>query len=85
MLTIQGLRMKTDYMMEQIRQNAIRFTLSEFEAAARHYYETAEGGNICTKLIRDLESLGVDMETVIDLDLAIRDEVEAKQKEATHV
>jgi len=75
MFTIQGLMMKTEYMMEQIRQNALNDTIEQFKAAARHYYETCEGGTTLTKLIKDLENLGANMDEVTELDLNIRDEV----------
>ena len=75
MFTIQGMMMKTEYMMEQIRQNAIDHTVEQFKVAARHYYETCEGGAELTKLIKELEKLGANMDEVLDLDLSIRDEV----------
>lgn len=74
-MTLQGMRMRTEYMMEQIRQDAARHTFEQFKTAARHYYETSEGGAELTKLIKDLEALGADMDEVTDTDLSIRDEV----------
>ena len=75
MFTIQGMMMRTEYMMEQIRQNAINNTVEQFKTAARHYYKTSEGGDEVTKLIKELEELGADMDEVFDLDMSIRDEV----------
>lgn len=75
MMTLQGMRMKTEYMTEQIRQSAISETLENFKTADRRYYETSEGGAEVTKLIHQLESLGVNPEYITDLDLSIRDEV----------
>lgn len=75
MRTLQGMRIKTDYMMEQMRINAINETFEKFKEVDRHYYETCEGGKEVTKLIKELEELGVNMEYVIDVDLQIRDEV----------
>ena len=37
--------------------------------------QTCEGYGEVEKLIKQLEELGVDMEVIIDIDLAIRDEV----------
>ena len=75
MMTFQGMRMRTEWMMEQMRLNAIDVTVEKFMEAARRYYETSEGGREVTALIHELEALGMDPEEVIDLDLGIRDEV----------
>ena len=75
MRTLQGMRLKTDYMMEQMRINAINETFEKFKEADRHYYETSEGGKEVTKLIKDLEELGANMEYITEVDLQIRDEV----------
>ena len=84
MYTLSEMSLKTEAMMEQMRLNAIDFTLQQFVKAARRYYETSEGGDTCTTLIHELEELGANMDAVIEIDLAISDEVEAsKKKEAT--
>ena len=84
MWTLSQMSLKTETMMEQMRRNAIDYTLQQYVAAARHYYETCECGDTCTTLIHELEELGANMDAVIEIDLAIRDEVEAsKKKEAT--
>lgn len=75
MRTLQGMRMNVDYMMEQIRINAINDTFEKFKEADRHYYETSEGGSEVTKLIKELEELGANMEYITEVDLQIRDEV----------
>ena len=75
MRTFQGMRMNVDYMMEQMRRNAIDSTFEKFKEADRRYYETSEGGDEVTKLIKELEELGANMEYVIEIDLQIRDEV----------
>ena len=75
MRTLQGMRMNVDYMMEQIRINAINDTFEKFKKADRHYYETSEGGSEVTKLIKELEELGANMEYITEVDLEIRDEV----------
>ena len=75
MFTLQGLQMKTAAMMEQMRRDAIDHTFEQFKAADRHYYEICEGGEEVTRLIRELETLGANMEEVVDTDLNIRDEV----------
>ncbi len=75
MKTLQGMRMNVDYMMEQIRINAINDTFEKFKKADRHYYETSEGGYEVTKLFKELEELGANMEYVTEIDLEIRNEV----------
>lgn len=75
MRTLQGMRMNVDYMMEQIRINAINDTFEKFKKADRHYYETCEGGNEVTKLMKELEKLGANMEYVTEVDLQIRNDV----------
>lgn len=64
MFTIQGLQIKTEYMMEQIRRNAIDATIKEF----------------IVKLVKELEELGVYMEVIFDIDWNIREEVEISKK-----
>ena len=51
MQTLQELRMRTAYMMEEMRRRAIDETLEKFKVAARHYYETSEGGADTTKSV----------------------------------
>lgn len=75
MRTLQSMRMNTDYMMEQIKINAINDTFEKFKKADKHYYETSEGGSEVTKLIKELEELGANMEYVTEVDLQIRDEI----------
>lgn len=75
MMTLSARAMRTNYMIEQIRMNAIDATFEEFKKASRHYYETCEGGDKVTKLYHELEELGANMEVVIETDLDIRDEV----------
>ena len=75
MYTLSAMSMKTNWMIEQIRRNSIDATFEAFKKAARHYYETCEGGQEVTRLVHELEELGANMEVVIDTDLEIRDEV----------
>ena len=75
MRTLQGMRMNVDYMMEQIRINAINDTFEKFKQASRHYYETCEGGSEVTSLIKELDDLGANMEYIFEIDLEIRNEV----------
>lgn len=74
-MTLSVMVLKTNYMMEAMRQRAIEDTFEKFKTATRHYYETCYGGDEVTKLTHELENLGVDPEILIDTDLNIRDEV----------
>lgn len=75
MRTLQCMRMRTEYMMEQMRIDAINDTFEKFKEADRYYYQTTECGDIVTKLFKALEELGANMEVVVETDLQIRDEV----------
>ena len=61
MNTLQGMMMRTNYMIEEIRRSAIDETIERFKQASRHYYETSEGGADTTKYIHELVKLGVDI------------------------
>lgn len=80
MMTIQGLMMKTDYMMEQIRLQAVEHTIEEFKKAAYRYYRQGYDNGETVALIKELKELGADDEYVTDLDLSIMDEVMAEQE-----
>ena len=75
MFTIQGLRMKTEAMMEQMRRDAIDYTIEQFKEASRRYYTQGYDNGEAVALIKELEKLGANMEVVFDIDLSIRDEV----------
>ena len=75
MWTLSASSMRTNWIIGQIRMDAIDSTFEAFKKATRHYYETCEGGAEVTRLIHRLEELGADMEVVIETDLEIRDEV----------
>ena len=70
--------MKSEYMMEKIRQSAVLETFEQFKKADEHYYRTSEGGAEVTRLIKELENLGANMEIVTDTDLEIRDKIFAE-------
>ena len=78
MITFQGLRMKTEAMMEQMRRNAIDYTIDQFKKAARTYYQQGYDNGETVKLVRELMDLGVDLEIISDIEFQIRDEVEAE-------
>lgn len=75
MYTLSQIALRTNYMMEEMRRQAIETTWKQFKEADRRYYETCEGGREVTKLIHELQSYGVALDEIADVDLAIRDEV----------
>lgn len=75
MFTLQGMRGNVELITEKIRQEAIEEVLKKFKEADRKYYQTGEDFQTVRDLYKELERLGADIETVIDIDLHIRDEV----------
>ena len=75
MFTIQGLMLKTEAMMEQMRRDAIDHTFEQFKEASWRYYTQGYDNGEAVALIKELERLGANMEVVFDTDLSIRDEV----------
>ena len=72
-MTIQGMRMKTEWMMEEIRRRAIDETMKQFVSAAHTYYSQGYDNGETVKLIHQLEDLGVDPEVIFEIDFAIRE------------
>lgn len=75
MFTLQGLMMKSEAIIEQIRINAIEDTFDKFKEASHRYYTQGYDNGEAVSLIKQLEQLGANMEAVFDTDLSIRDEV----------
>lgn len=74
MLTFQGMMMRTRAIEERLRCNAIDETLKQFESAARAYYTNGYDNGETVRLIKELESLGANMDVVFDIDYNIREE-----------
>lgn len=72
-MTIQGMRMKTEWMIEEMRRRAIDETMKQFVSAAHTYYSQGYDNGETVKLIHQLEDLGVDPEVIFDIDFAIRE------------
>ena len=73
MLTFQGMRMRTAYMMEVIRQEAIEETLEKWKVALKNYYTIGYDNGESVKLYKELERLGADTEQLFDIDFEIRE------------
>ena len=76
-ITLQGMRQRTEWMMQEIQRQAVEETYAKWEEAARKYYRQGYDDGESTRLYKELESLGADMEWLIERDLEIRDEVYA--------
>ena len=75
MMNLQTMRMRTEYMMETMRQNAIMDTFEKWKNAVREYYTNGYDNGETTKYYKELESLGANMEVLIDEEFKIREEV----------
>lgn len=73
MLTFQGMRERTNYMMEAMRECAIMDTYEKWKAATHHYYSQGYDNGETTKYYKELEKLGANMDVLFELDLEIRD------------
>ena len=82
MFTVQGLMLKTEYMMEQIHRTAVEYTVEKFREAARRYYTQGYDNGETVKLIHELEELGVSPDETFELDWQIREEVYGNKEEA---
>lgn len=75
MRTLQEMRMNTEYMMETMRQNAIMDTFEKWKSAVKEYYTKGYDNGETTKYYKELESLGANMEVLIDEEFKIREEI----------
>lgn len=67
MNTLQGMMMRTNYMIEEIRRSAIDETIEKFKQAARHYYETSDGGADTTNISTNWKSSALIWNTLLTL------------------
>ena len=76
-MTMSRMAMKTEWMMEQMRRDAIDSTFETFKKLIREYYingyDASEGK--LDETIRELERLGANMEAVLEAEFEIRDEL----------
>lgn len=76
MMTLQGMMLRTQYMMEQIHRNAVDYTIEEMKKALRAYYENGYDNGESVKWIKEAEKLGVDSDLIFDIDFEIREDVQ---------
>ena len=76
MLTFSTVAMKTHYMMEQMRLNALEDTLKKWKGALMHYYIQGHDNGDTTKLYNELIKFGADPDELFDIDFEIRDSIE---------
>ncbi len=76
-MTMSTMAMKTAWMMEEMRRNAIDTTFEKYKRLIRDYYingyDASEGE--LDKTIRELERLGANMDVVLDTEFEIREEL----------
>ncbi len=76
-MTMSTMAMKTAWMMEEMRRNAIDETFKTYKKLIRDYYingyDASEGE--LDKTIRELERLGANMDVVLDTEFEIREEL----------
>lgn len=76
-MTMSIMAMKTAWMMEEMRRNAIDETFKTYKRLIRDYYingyDASEGE--LDKTIRELERLGANMDVVLDTEFEIREEL----------
>lgn len=76
-MTMSRMAMKTAWMMEKMRQDAINSTFETYKKLIRDYYINGydvTGGEL-DKTIRELEELGANMDVVLETEFQIREEV----------
>ena len=76
-MTMSRMAMKTAWMMEEMRRNAIDTTFETYKRLIRDYYingyDASEGE--LDKTIRELERLGANMDVLLDTEFEIREEL----------
>lgn len=73
MFTLDTMKRRTAYMMEVLRRQAIDDTLEKWKQAVHSYYSLGYDNGDLTKYYKELESLGANMDALIDIDFEIRD------------
>ena len=76
MMTLQGMRERTAWMMEKMRRDAIDEEFETFKKACRNYYKAGCDNGELTASIKKLEGLGVSMDVIFDEEWKIREELE---------
>jgi hypothetical protein len=70
--------MRTNMMLAIIHEQTVEETYRKWKVAVRTYYEQGYDNGETTKLYKELEELGADMEKLFDEDFRIREEVASK-------
>lgn len=73
MMTLSEMTMKTNWMMEMMRQNAIVNTIEKFKAACHSYYKNGYDNGETVQLVKELEKLGLDIDEIADIESEIRE------------
>ena len=75
MITLSEMSLKTQYMMEQMRLQAIEDTFNKYREALKNYYTQGYDNGESVKYYKELEELGVEFEVLFETDMEIRDSV----------
>lgn len=73
MLSFQGMQMRTDYMIEQMRRDAIDLTHGKWVAAVENYYRNGCDNGESVRYYKELVNLGVSSEVLMDEEFDIRE------------
>ena len=73
MMTLSSMIIKTNWMMEQIRINALNDTLTKWKEALKNYYSVGYDNGETTKFYNELIALGADPDELFDIDFNIRE------------
>lgn len=77
MMSLSQMALKTNYMMEQMRLDALNNTMKKWKGALMHYYTQGYDNGESTKLYNELIKFGANPEKLFDIDFDIRESVEA--------
>ena len=76
MTTLSTMAMRTHYMIEQMRIDALESTMKKWKGALAHYYTQGYDNGDTTKLYNELIKLGADPDELFDIDFEIHDSIE---------
>lgn len=79
MYTLSKYAMRTNAIINAIYEDAFEETYRKWKKALRNYYTNGYDNGETTKLYKELEALGADMDELFDEEFAIRERVEEEK------
>ena len=73
-MTLSQMALRTNYMMEQMRIDAINDSMKKWKEALHTYYSQGYDQRQTTKFYNELVRLGVDPDELFDIDFEIREQ-----------